>query len=95
LSRVLIDLGYFAREVRAFREIMCDRRNTIERIDRAFQGLFYVFIRGTATGDEVQRGIVSDADLEQAQRFWDATSEEWTRRSAIMIMAGHPIGGES
>lgn len=71
---------YFLDECLRFRKIMQHRGNAIETIQKALEGLFFVFLNVAPNecDDDVRTTMAS-------------TQEEWSRRSALMIMAGHPI----
>lgn len=72
--------AYFFEEACRFRKIMCDRRNAIDIIQRAFGGLFFVFLN------------VKPAECdENCKQMLESLMEEWSRRSALMMMHGHPL----
>lgn len=66
-----------------FRKMFGDRRNALDTLDAAFGGLFTVFAN-LAPGE-------CDTDV---QTTWEAMFEEWNRRKALMVMAGHKIEAE-
>ena len=70
---------YFLQTVSEFRKIMQDRRNPIETMQRAFEGLTYLYL------NLPKNEFDSDVDS-----IYKAIFTEWSIRQALMIMAGHP-----
>lgn len=62
---------------------MTDASNPIEKIDRAFQALFYVYLQGTATGSDERR--MDPSEIPQAQSIWEMTFAEWSMRKPYML----------
>jgi len=71
----------FMRELATFRNIMQDNRNSIATMDRAHGCLFLI----------TNRVDPKDRRKELTEQTWDAITEEFTRRKALMMMAFHPL----
>jgi len=70
------DFDYFKEELLRFRGMMCDRKFSVEQLDKVFKGLLYVYFRVEANLDE-----------EEIMKNWIvATTIEFDRRKQFLIL---------
>ena len=72
---------YCLSEMCTFREMFGDRRISIERLDKAFGGLYFLMVNTEGTPKE--KSIIN--------ANWESICSEWPRRRALMIQLG--LGG--
>ena len=77
----IVSSEQFFKELSTFRIIVGDKRNSISRMDKAYEILFLVS----------NRVDPKDPRYELTKQAWEAASEEFIRRKNFLVMAGHPL----
>lgn len=83
----VITKGYLFQEIIRFREMLGSRNymtswEGIEKLQKAFGGLLFVYLRGTATGIHPD---TTESDIEQMKQAMESTKIDFYARVALAI----------
>ena len=81
-SPTAVSVETFRTDYCAFRELMGDKRNAIEKVDKAFGILFGIYLRATTTDVDTN---TTPQNIKMMELSFLALNEEWAKRKTMLM----------